>query len=207
MAYELQIKSTYILQNLTDILRNRMSPYLNSEIRINQYYRGDKVPYLDRVEYPYFISESLCLILPRYITSQKNIMIYSALAENYIDKIMQYYINLCEQNLRPKDINVLKLEEVQKSMRSTPIRIYAMTTNPALIHPSIDARQLPDKVVSNSHIFTTNQSRHNTQLRISYTPTTYEETAEPHMVAVKSTLTFELVPNFENAEYTRVLIN
>ncbi len=209
MPYELQIRSTNILPNLTDSLRNKMSPYLNSTVRVSQYYRGDKIPANEGIKYPYFLSENLCLVLPKYISAQKSTMICTALAENYRNKILQYFLDLCEQNLRPKDINVGKLEEIQKNIqyKTNQNRIYALTHTPALIHPSIISSQLPDEVTSKSHIFTTNSLRNTAPLIISYTPTLYEETEEPHMLAVKSTLTFEVVTDFTDTVYIRAPIN
>ena len=208
MTNEIQVRSTSIPQNITYTLRNKLSPYLAVTTRLNNNYRGNYIPADEKIS-PYFISESLCLVLPKYMSATKIEKTYTALAENYTTKILQYFVNLCEEKLEAKNIDITDIQQMEaqfaKVLSTRRRRIYTLTSDTSRMHQDIVQRLLPDDVKTKSHIFTSSDIQQ-TPIVLSYTPTVYKETEEPHMIAVESTLTFEVITNFGKTEYIRVPI-
>ena len=203
MPYEISIRSTNTPQQIISSIRGKLARFFDTSVRTSSNYRGSHYSLRDP-QSPYFISENLCVVVPKYMSTNKHELMCNALAESYSTRLLQYFFDLCKEKLEPKYLSVDNAATFKNIFgNSGTKRIYIMTPDSTTVDPNMYITKIPEAVTNTNHIVTCNAPSY-APLIISYSSPTYEEADEPHMLVVQSHITLELTTTFRNSEYIRI---
>ena len=203
MPYEIPIRSTNTPQQIVSSMRGKLARFFETSVRTSNSYRGSNYT-LRNPQSPHFLAEDLCVILPKYMSSNKHELMCNYLAEHYSNRILQHFFDICKEKIEPRHIGIDSIQTFHNIFANSGARrVYIMTPDITNVDPNMYIRKIPEGVTSDSHIVTCNPPSHS-PIIVSYSPPTYEEAEEPHMLVVQSHITLELTTSFRQSEYIRI---